>query len=134
MRGGIMPNEDVLLTTEEKDAIKENAPDKMPLNPSAQGWSGAAIRKRLSKALVNNEGSLLSTMVEKFELVKQKFDDLDGVDSGLDDRLTTTEGQISALQTNDNDQDALIQALQNDKLNASTYDSFIENFDLDGDV
>lgn len=127
-------NSEILLTIEQQDEIKNNAPDKMPLNPSAQGWTGQAIRKRLSKALINHKGSLLSTMVAKFEITKQKMDELDDKDSALDTRVTEIESQIDGLVTNDENQDSLIEGLQTEKLDISTYDSFIENFDLDGDV
>ena len=39
---------EIKLTTEEIEKIKAKSPDKLPLNPTAQGWSGAAIRRQLA--------------------------------------------------------------------------------------
>ena len=39
-----MENGNIKISSAEKLAITSRTPDKMPLNPTAQGWTGSAIR------------------------------------------------------------------------------------------
>lgn len=63
----------ILINVSEEQAIKNKSPDKMPLNPTAQGWSGQEVRRHLSKALVDPEGSLLSEMKKKLINIQGLF-------------------------------------------------------------
>jgi hypothetical protein len=70
-----MKYDDILLALQTENNIKNKSPDKLPLNPSAQGWTGAAIRKFLASSLFDNENSLLSVLKEKLEKIKDHFDE-----------------------------------------------------------
>ena len=70
-------NNNIKVSQEQKNKIKNNSPDKIPLNPSNMGFSGQQIRKMFSKAISSNEGSLLSLLEEKMDLLKTKFDEVD---------------------------------------------------------
>lgn len=52
----------IKITPEEKETIKENSPYTLPLNPTAQGFSGAEIRKKLYQAIVGEKGSVLELL------------------------------------------------------------------------
>lgn len=52
----------IKITDEEKNKIIDNSPKNLPLNPSAQGYSGAEIRKRLYQSTVGEDGSLLALL------------------------------------------------------------------------
>ena len=43
----------ILLSTIEENKIKEKTPDKLPLNPTAEGWSGQEVRRFLAKSLID---------------------------------------------------------------------------------
>lgn len=43
---------DIKITTLEKLAIANRTPDKMPLNPTAQGWTGSKIREEIGVAIL----------------------------------------------------------------------------------
>ena len=57
----------------EKNEIKKDSPDTLPLNPTAQGFSGAEIRRRLSKSITGEEGSVLSLIVDKMNIISDLF-------------------------------------------------------------
>lgn len=65
----------ILIDGETEQKIKNNAPDKMPLNPTAQGWSGQMIRSFLAKSIVGNDGSILSVLKEKLLAIKNLFEE-----------------------------------------------------------
>lgn len=69
--------EDVLLTEEEKEEIKNNAPDKLPLNPTAQGYSGALVRKKTSEFVTGEEKSVLALLGQKFQILYNLFSEID---------------------------------------------------------
>ncbi|MFA5195176.1 MAG: hypothetical protein WC401_05200 [Bacteroidales bacterium] len=62
------------LSVLEETEIKNNAPNKIPLNPSAQGWSASAIRAALSEAIVGEKASVLKTLKEKMALIKNAIE------------------------------------------------------------
>lgn len=70
-----MPNYgDIKVTTQEEEIIKEKSPMRMPLNPTAQGWSSQEIRKKLASAILDNDGSVLALIKDKFEKTSDLFD------------------------------------------------------------
>jgi hypothetical protein len=82
---------DIALSTEEKQKIKNKAPNKMPLNPTAKGWSGQEVRKYLSQALVDENGSILASLEEKLNIIKEFFTLVFG------DKASPIQAQIDAL-------------------------------------
>lgn len=70
---------DILITEDEQQEIRNAAPDKMPLNPTNQGWSGSAVRRQLSKFASGTEKSILSRTTEKLEKIKEHFEENDTV-------------------------------------------------------
>jgi hypothetical protein len=69
-----MAFEDILITEIQEVKIKDKAPDKMPLNPTAQGWSGQEVRRQLSRSLLDNTDSVFSEVKSKLTLIKDYFD------------------------------------------------------------
>jgi len=82
-----MANNNVLITSAEETAIKDKAPDKLPLNPTAQGFSGQEVRKRMAAYVIDNDQSILSVLKSKLVEVKTKFDYYDDL---LTEQLTFT--------------------------------------------
>lgn len=66
------------LTEEEVNRIKSKAINSLPLNPTAQGWSGSQIRQRMAASITDGEDSLLYNIKEKLHYIKQAFTSLDG--------------------------------------------------------
>jgi hypothetical protein len=66
--------DDILITEEKKQSILDKSPDKMPLNPTAQGWSGQQVRAALASATFGTEDSLLSEVEVKLEVIKDHFE------------------------------------------------------------
>jgi hypothetical protein len=73
-----MAFEDILITNEKKEAIKNKAPDKLPLNPTAQGYSGQQVRAALAAATTGNQDSILSELETKLGLIKGHFETFTG--------------------------------------------------------
>ena len=102
---------EIKLTTEEIEKIKAKSPDKLPLNPTAQGWSGAAIRRQLASGTFDNADSVLAIVKAKFDLVKSFFDSLDStvalkanqlqLDSLFDDLVAGTITVLKAERDNE---------------------------------
>jgi len=67
-------NQDVSFTEEEIAYIKSLMPDKMPLNPTAQGWTGNEVRRYLSRAITQ----FLETMTVKLENAETRVETLEG--------------------------------------------------------
>ena len=63
----------IKVSIQEKNEIKKDSPDTLPLNPTAQGFSGQEVRRRLSKSLVGEEGSVLSLLVDKMNIISDLF-------------------------------------------------------------
>lgn len=70
--------ESISITTEEETEIKNKSPDKMPLNPTAQGWTGSAIRKFLGSSITGSEGSVLSLLKTKLQKTKEAMEAVHG--------------------------------------------------------
>lgn len=68
---------DLKVTTEEKALIKKNSPESLPLNPTAQGYSGQEVRRLLYKALTGKEGSLLSLIENKMDITHDLIERLE---------------------------------------------------------
>ncbi|MDA3931715.1 MAG: hypothetical protein PF513_03170, partial [Tenericutes bacterium] len=66
--------DDIILTEEEKEAIKQNAPDKMPINPTAMGWTAQQIRNKTSAFVTGTTKSILKLFEDKNTIVKGHFD------------------------------------------------------------
>ena len=69
-----MAFEDILVTEVQEQLIKNKAPDKMPLNPTAQGWSGQEVRRQLARATFDNTDSIFSELKDKLTIIKGYFD------------------------------------------------------------
>lgn len=67
------------LTEEEVNRIKSKAINSLPLNPTAQGWSGSQIRQRMAASITDGEDSLLYNIKEKLYYIKQAFAGLGGL-------------------------------------------------------
>lgn len=64
---------ELLIEEEVERAIQLKSPETMPLNPTAQGWSGAEVRSRLTKFILDKNDSVLSVMKEKLVMIKDNF-------------------------------------------------------------
>jgi hypothetical protein len=70
-----MAFENILITEIQEQTIKDRAPDKMPLNPTAQGWSGQEVRRQLSRATFDNTNSVFAELKSKLTIIKSYFDE-----------------------------------------------------------
>jgi len=84
----------ILLSTIEENKIKEKTPDKLPLNPTAGGWSGHEVRRFLAKSLIDSEGSFLAEFKKKMIEIKAQFEDVFGDGDG------DIQGQIDSIIQN----------------------------------
>jgi hypothetical protein len=62
---------------EEENEIKKNSPGSLPLNPTAQGWSGSEIRKKLSHSIVGKKGSVLALLGDRTKKIATILNELD---------------------------------------------------------
>jgi hypothetical protein len=69
-----MAFDNILIDPNKKAAIQERAPDKMPLNPTAQGWTGQQVRAALAAATTGNVDSILSELETKLGVIKGHFE------------------------------------------------------------
>lgn len=83
------------ITTEEELKLKNNAPDKMPLNPTQQGWSGQEVRRRLSKVITGNEDSILALLKDRFVLLDEIVENIE--ENKLDKMDATGEDDFSSI-------------------------------------
>jgi hypothetical protein len=90
-------NETVKVTNQEKQDIKDGGVDSLPLNPTAQGFSGQEIRKRLAKSVTANTGSVLSLVEEKLAIVADKFDEVDSSLTGKEPANANIQAHIVDL-------------------------------------
>jgi len=65
--------ETLLISPEQEQKIKRKLPNRMPTNPTAQGWSGKQIQKFLTRALFDLDGSLYSELKSKMIATKDAF-------------------------------------------------------------
>lgn len=88
-----MKNENIKLSAGEKLAITSRTPDKMPLNPTAQGWTGSAIRAELGKAIL----LLVDELQDKLEEVYNTFAMVETITDvvSLDDETLSTGVYVS---------------------------------------
>lgn len=84
----------ILLSEIEENKIKEKTPDKLPLNPTAAGWSGQEVRRFLAKSLIDKEGSFLAEFKKKMIEIKANFEDVFGEGDG------DIQGQIDSIVQN----------------------------------
>lgn len=88
------------LSSVEENAIKNNSPNNsLPLNPTAQGWSGQQVRNALSKAISGAEGSLLAELKNKLSSIKQVFEIL--VDDGFIQMQVSSENVLQFKHSSD---------------------------------
>ena len=69
-----MPFDDILITEAKKNAIKDKGADKLPLNPTAQGFTGQQVRAALAAATTGNVDSILSELETKLGVIKGHFE------------------------------------------------------------
>lgn len=69
-----MAFDDILITNEKKAIIQNKGADKMPLNPTAQGWTGQQVRAALSAATTGNVDSILTELETKLGVIKGHFE------------------------------------------------------------
>lgn len=94
---------------EEESEIKKNSPASLPLNPTAQGWSGSEIRKKLSHSIIGEKGSVLSLLgdrIEKIAAILNEFEERTNLFEEYDvligtARLFTTTGPMTGYRTID---------------------------------
>jgi hypothetical protein len=92
-----MPFDDILLNPQKKAAIQQKGADKLPLNPTAQGWSGQQVRAALAAATTGNVDSILSELESKLGLIKGHFESYTGnvvVLSALPEDVSGYEGMF----------------------------------------
>lgn len=73
-----MPFDDILISPQKKETIQNKGADKLPLNPTAQGWSGQQIRAALAAATTGNVDSILSELETKLGVIKGHFESYTG--------------------------------------------------------
>ena len=92
----------ILLSEIEENKIKEKTPDKLPLNPTAEGWSGQEVRRFLAKSLIDNEGSFLAEFKKKMTEIKAQFEDVFGDgDGNIQGQIDSIIRDIAAIEDND---------------------------------
>lgn len=82
--------EDIVVSSEEEQKIKQNSPLQMPLNPTTQGWSGSAVRAMLANFVVGDSDSVINTLKSKLTIVKDLFDD-------TKEEVTYSQSQINEI-------------------------------------
>ncbi|HHU81277.1 MAG TPA: leucine-rich repeat domain-containing protein [Acholeplasmataceae bacterium] len=88
----------ILLSQEEENKIKAKTPDKLPLNPTAQGWSGQEVRRFLTKSLTDNEGSFLAEFKKKMIEIKTQFEDVFGEVAETVDKVNYLEQKVEEVR------------------------------------
>jgi hypothetical protein len=73
-----MAFDDIPLTPEKEAKIKAKSPEHLPLNPTAQGYSGSEVRKQLSNGTFGNTDSILSEFKDKLDVIKGHFESFAG--------------------------------------------------------
>ena len=73
-----MAFDDILIDPNKKAAIQNKGADKMPLNPTAQGWTGQQVRAALAAATTGNVDSILSELETKLGVIKGHFESYTG--------------------------------------------------------
>lgn len=92
----------ILLSQIEENKIKEKTPDKLPLNPTAEGWSGHQVRRFLAKSLIDSEGSFLAEFKKKMIEIKSQFEDIFGDgDGNIQGQIDSIIQDVAAIEDND---------------------------------
>jgi len=73
-----MAYDDILITQAKEAAIKAKSPEHLPLNPTAQGYSGSEVRKQLSNGTFGNTDSILAELKDKLAVIKGHFQSFAG--------------------------------------------------------
>jgi len=70
---------------EKQEIVSKSPQSVLPLNPTAQGWTGQAIREQLSKYVTDDQQSVLALIQDKFNKVSDSLSTLEGFSqNGLD--------------------------------------------------
>ena len=78
----------MLIASEEKQAIQNKSPaSSLPLNPTAQGWSGQAVRRQLSSYVTDDTDSVMALLEEKMDVVSEYTGYLENLSQGALDVL-----------------------------------------------
>jgi hypothetical protein len=110
-----MANDDIIVTEQQEISIKNKSPDKLPLNPTAQGFSGQEIRKRLAGFVIDNDASILQLVKDKLALIKDKLDVLDVKTEGTFEELDVGSLTIGDAEVTWNEADGTLNVqLNND--------------------
>jgi hypothetical protein len=120
-----MAFDDILITEAKKNAIKDKGADKMPLNPTAQGWSGQQIRAALAAATTGNVDSILTELETKLGVIKGHFESYIGnvsILSELPQDLTPYNNTFIFLK-NQNNRITDVYYIQNGQAVATTFTS-----------
>jgi hypothetical protein len=117
-------NEKIRISPEEEQAIKDQDPTTIPLDPTAAGWSGEQVRARQAASITAEEGSVLSELKEKTDLIADKFVEVDAAMNTRDNQVSTN---VTNIQTNAND----IDALETGKLNRDGSQPMLGDLDMD---
>jgi hypothetical protein len=75
MENKFLKIENIPLTLDEINKIKSKSIESLPLNPSEQGFSGASIRRKIYAPVTGEDGSVLSEMKNKLEIVQEVFEE-----------------------------------------------------------
>jgi len=121
----------IKITDEEKNKIIDNSPKNLPLNPSAQGYSGAEIRKRFYQSTVGEDGSLLALLERLVDVLTTELNaietdkaDVSYVDSGLSLKADKTYVDTELDKKVDKTvYELAINDLENNKLSVITFNS-----------
>jgi hypothetical protein len=116
--------EKIKLSTQEKQAIKDNDPTNIPIDATEQGWTGDQIRAQIAASITADEGSVLSELDEKTTLISDKFVEVDTAMNTRDNQVSTN---VTNIQTNAND----IDALETGKLSRDGSQPMLGDLDMD---
>jgi len=94
-----MAFEDILITQQQKQIIQSKGADKLPLNPTAQGFSGQQVRAALAAATTGNVDSILTELEAKLTVIKNYFgatqDQVDDIVSEIADLQDSSSYKMS---------------------------------------
>jgi hypothetical protein len=120
-----MAFDDILIDPAKKAAIQQKGADKMPLNPTAQGWTGQQVRVALSAATTGNVDSILSELETKLGVIKGHFESYTGnvsILSSLPQDLTPYNDTFIFLK-NQNNRITEVYYIQNGQAITTTFTS-----------
>ena len=91
-------NEKIRISPEEEQAVKDQDPTTIPLDPTAAGWSAEQIRARQAASITAEEGSVLSELKEKTDLIADKFIEVDASIDTRDQDVDTLQAEMDAVE------------------------------------